>query len=204
MKLYFEITDKDVVSFKKFLEENKFLIWYAEPGFYCLDNIAPSLAGLDRTDILDGCLLMWDYDYVSKMYNNEIVARFNQDKLQRTLMDFKSLEPMIKVYIASPYTLGDVAVNVKNQMDAADTLMNLGFAPFVPLYSHFQHLMHPRPYQDWIKQDFEWISVCDCVLRLPGESKGADGEVKLADKLGLNVFFSVEALDVYYTYNKLK
>lgn len=40
---------------------------------------------------------------------------------------------MVKVYVASPYTLGDVAVNVKAQMDAADKLISLGFAPFVPL-----------------------------------------------------------------------
>jgi len=30
----------------------------------------------------------------------------------------------IKVYIASPYTKGDPAVNVKRQIDMADTLMN--------------------------------------------------------------------------------
>jgi hypothetical protein len=50
----------------------------------------------------------------------------------------------IKVYIASPYTLGDVAVNVKRQLDCADELMNAGFAPFAPLYSHFQHMVQQR------------------------------------------------------------
>ncbi len=90
---------------------------------------------------------------------------------------------MTKVYIASPYTLGDVAINVKAQMDMADTLINLGFAPFVPLYSHFQHMAHPRHYDDWVKLDLEWVKVCDCILRLPGESKGADGEVTYAKML---------------------
>ena len=55
---------------------------------------------------------------------------------------------MIKVYIASLYTKGDVAVNVKRQIDAAHEVMNNGFAPFVPLYSHFQHMVHPRPYEE--------------------------------------------------------
>lgn len=105
---------------------------------------------------------------------------------------------MIKVYIASPYTLGDVAVNVKRQMDVADTLMNEGFAPFVPLYSHFQHMVHPRPYQDWIKIDLEWVTVCDCMLRLDGKSSGADGEEKYAKELGMNIFYSVEELIKYY------
>ena len=105
---------------------------------------------------------------------------------------------MIKVYIASPYTLGDVAVNVKAQIDMADTLMNHGFAPFVPLYSHFQHMAHPRPYQDWIKIDLEWVVVCDCVLRLPGESKGADGEVEYAKSMGKPVLYSIDELLRFY------
>jgi len=110
---------------------------------------------------------------------------------------------MIKVYIASPYTLGDVAINVKRQMDMADQLMNLGFAPFVPLYSHFQHMAHPRPYADWIKLDLEWVEVCDCVLRLSGESSGADGEVLYARELNKNIFYSLDALTLYYKLDKI-
>ena len=105
---------------------------------------------------------------------------------------------MIKVYIASPYTLGDVAVNVKVQIDAADKLIDAGFAPFAPLYSHFQHMAHPRPYQDWVKLDMEWVKVCDCLLRLDGKSSGADDEVKLAKKLNLPVFYSFVELFNYY------
>lgn len=105
---------------------------------------------------------------------------------------------MIKVYIASPYTLGDVAVNVKQQLDMVDILMDKGFVPFAPLYSHFQHMAHPRPYTDWIKMDLEWVGVCDCLLRLPGKSSGADGEVEHAIKLEIPVFHSVEELVNYF------
>lgn len=111
---------------------------------------------------------------------------------------------MIRVYIASPYTIGDIAVNVKRQLDMADELMDLGFAPFAPLYSHFQHMAHPRPYQDWIDIDLEWVAVCDCVLRLSGESKGADGEVKFAEELGIPVFYSVIELVKFYKEELLK
>jgi nucleoside 2-deoxyribosyltransferase len=104
---------------------------------------------------------------------------------------------MIKVYIASPYTKGDVAVNVKNQIDMADVLMNGGFAPFVPLYSHFQHMAHPRPYQDWIKIDLEWVEVCDVLLRLDGDSPGADGEIEFAESLGKPVFYNMKDLMEY-------
>ena len=90
--------------------------------------------------------------------------------------------------------MGDVAVNVKRQLDCVDELMTLGFAPFAPLYSHFQHLAHPRPYKDWVEIDLEWVDVCDALLRLDGESKGADGEVEYAKKLGIPVFYSIEEL----------
>lgn len=105
---------------------------------------------------------------------------------------------MITVYIASPYTKGDVAVNVKVQLDCVNDLMNLGFAPFAPLYSHFQHMAHPRPYADWIKVDLEWVLRCDCLLRLPGESSGADGEVKYAEENGKKVFYSIDELKAHY------
>lgn len=105
---------------------------------------------------------------------------------------------MIKVYIASPYTLGDVAVNVKHQMDAADELIEAGFAPFVPLYFHFQHMAHPRPYEDWTRLDMEWLPCCDCLLRLPGESRGADDEVKYSESLNMLVFFNVSQIISHY------
>ncbi len=105
---------------------------------------------------------------------------------------------MKKVYIASPYTIGDVASNVRVQMDVADKLITLGFAPFIPLLSHFQHMVHPRPYEDWARLDFEWIKSCDCLLRLPGESKGADNEVAFAERRGIPVFYELDELYNHY------
>ena len=108
---------------------------------------------------------------------------------------------MIKVYIASPYTIGDVAQNVKNvrlQVDTVNELMNNGFAPFSPLYSHFQHMIHPRVYTDWLNIDFEWVKSCDCLLRLDGESSGADKEVKVAQNANIPVFYSIKELYEHY------
>lgn len=51
-----------------------------------------------------------------------------------------------KVYIAGPYTEGDVAINVRNAFEAANKLADLGFAPFIPHSSHFWHLVFARPY----------------------------------------------------------
>lgn len=103
---------------------------------------------------------------------------------------------MKTVYIASPYTQGDVAVNVRNSIIAAEQLVTFGFIPFVPLLSHFWHMMCPHEYSFWTTLDDEWVLRCDCVLRLPGESKGADREVKLAKKKGIPVFYSINELIV--------
>jgi len=99
---------------------------------------------------------------------------------------------MIKVYIAGPYTKGDVAVNVKRAMDCFEELANAGFCPCAPIANyHFQHMAHPRTYEEWMKLDLEWLKACDCVLRLDGESPGADREVAAAQAAGMGVFHSV-------------
>jgi len=146
-----------------------------------------------------------------QLYEEEtgnVINEWNIDDWYAQWLESKLTQPsegerMIRVYIASPYTLGDVAVNVKRQLDAVDKLMDKGFAPFAPLYSHFQHMAHPRPYQDWINIDLEWVQVCDCVLRLDGKSSGADGEVSLAKHLNIPVYYSFnELFDAFNTPTK--
>lgn len=111
---------------------------------------------------------------------------------------------MIKVYIASPYRLGNAATNVKVQIDCADRLMNEGFSPYTPLLTHFQALVHPRTDEyDWLRLDLDWLQSCNCVLRLPGESEGADIEVKTAESKGLKVFYSIEDVIQFYTYKDI-
>lgn len=99
-----------------------------------------------------------------------------------------------KVYIAGPYTKGDVAVNVRKAINAGNTLIDLGFAPYVPHLTHFIHMIHPRAYETWINLDETWVLSCDCLLRLPGESKGAESEVRLALENNIPVYISIEEL----------
>jgi len=106
---------------------------------------------------------------------------------------------MRRIYIAGPYSQGDVAMNVRKAYEAADQLANLGFAPFVPHHTHFWHLLFPRPYDDWLKLDLEFLPCCDAVLRLPGPSNGADGEVRKAESLGIPVFYDKEALVSHFS-----
>jgi len=105
----------------------------------------------------------------------------------------------IKVYLASPYTMGDTAKNVKAQIDATNDLYLLGFNVFSPLVgTHFQHMVYPKDYNFWLSLDYEWISVCDCVLRLEGISEGADLEVEHAKRIGKKVFSDIVDLEYYY------
>ena len=80
----------------------------------------------------------------------------------------------------------------------ADQLINHGFAPFSPLTCHFQHMMFPQEYETWMKLDLAWIDKCDALLRLDGESMGADREVEFAIKKGIPVFGSVNAVIEHY------
>jgi hypothetical protein len=105
---------------------------------------------------------------------------------------------MTKVYIASPYTIGDQAANVRRQIDCFDELLKLDFVPFAPLFTHFQHLVHPADYEVWMNWDFEWVKCCDAILRLSGESPGADREVELAKAEGIPVFYSIEDLVAFF------
>lgn len=100
----------------------------------------------------------------------------------------------LKVYIASPYTIGSKLANVDRSMQVANELINLGFAPFIPLLNHFQNNEYPQPEKIWLSLDLDWVESCHCVLRLGGESTGADNECDYADKLAMPVFRSVEQI----------
>lgn len=103
-----------------------------------------------------------------------------------------------RVYIAGPYTKGDVAENVHRAFKAANDLANLGFAPFVPHYTHFWHLMFQRPYEFWLELDNQFLPFCQALLRLPGESNGAEKEVALAERIGIPVFGDIAAIDNHF------
>jgi hypothetical protein len=103
-----------------------------------------------------------------------------------------------RIYVAGPCSKGDVAINVRNALEAADELATLGFAPYVPHLTHFWHMLFPRPYEFWLELDNQYLPYCDALLRLPGESSGADKECELAHSLGIPVFDSVPEVDYFF------
>lgn len=97
----------------------------------------------------------------------------------------------LKVYVAGPYSKGDIVVNVRNAIIAGNNLRALGYTPFVPHLSMFWHMLVPHhDIEYWYVYDMEWLEVCDAVFRLPGESVGADREVARAKELGIPVVTS--------------
>lgn len=102
---------------------------------------------------------------------------------------------MKRVFISGAYTLGDVAQNVKAAMETANQLIQSGFAPYCPHLHHFMHMNSPQPYDKWLEIDNAFLITCDAVLRIPGESSGADKEVQLAIENGIPVFYDINDIN---------
>lgn len=101
-----------------------------------------------------------------------------------------------RVYVCGPLTQGNMPVNVHLAVMAADRLLKAGFAPYCPhLNVEWEKIAPGATYEEWLALDFVWLEVCDALLRLPGDSPGADREVAYARKLGIPVFMS--AMDLY-------
>lgn len=109
------------------------------------------------------------------------------------------------VYIASPYSNGDPVKNTHFQCKTFDRLLSDGKVwPVAPLWSHFQHILFPRPYLDWIAFDQALLPLYDACLRLNADlpelnyaesrSTGADNEVAYYQSVGKPVFHSIDDL----------
>lgn len=128
-----------------------------------------------------------------------------------------------KVYIAGPISKGCLLSNVNQATAAFVALAKLGFAPLCPHWSVYSKPAERRDiyverngrpsfagsevfcvatamgnddmvHADWMGVDLPWVAVADAVLRLPGESTGADLETAHAARLGVPVFGTVEEL----------
>jgi hypothetical protein len=97
------------------------------------------------------------------------------------------------VYLAGPMSKGPLLEHVRNAMDAATRIRKVGGVPYLPQLGVLWELRTPQPYEEWMSFDFAWIERCDCLVRLPGESSGADREIEHAKKHGKQVFIGVES-----------
>lgn len=90
------------------------------------------------------------------------------------------VKPM--VYVAGPITGGPFGC-VRQSIEAFDFLRAIGAVPFCPQWSVLPAMVSERPYEAWMTYDFDVLARCDALLRMPGESPGADREVAHALKV---------------------
>jgi len=113
------------------------------------------------------------------------------------------------VYIAGPISKGDMLHNLRQADEAFFALLRAGFAPINPMWSVYagsavrlkgdvvavaDATPNGTTHEDWMGIDLPMVSSCVALLRLPGESKGADMEAAHAGRCGIPVFMSVESL----------
>ena len=101
------------------------------------------------------------------------------------------------IYIAGPITKGDTLRNIRKGILKGTELIKLGYVPMIPHQDFLAYMMNPGVlhYEKLLELDFAWIRKCDALLRLPGESAGADREEEFACEIGIPVFKTVEELE---------
>jgi len=105
-----------------------------------------------------------------------------------------------RIYISGPLTSsGNVLDNLARAVDAARALIDAGFAPFCPHLTYHVDPGSEYPHATWIEIELPWVAVADALLRLPGESVGADLEVARAEELGIPVFATISDLAGHFT-----
>jgi len=85
-----------------------------------------------------------------------------------------------------------VAQNVRNAIEAGLEVRKAGHVPIIPHLSHFIHIIWPKDYRYWMEWDLDLIKRCDALIRLPGESAGADEEVEFALERAIPVYYWVK------------
>ena len=114
---------------------------------------------------------------------------------------------MKRVYIACPISRGDLDDNIRRARDAMRKLIAAGHSPYNPALTCFADYPDVRVpqvvtlgigYEQWLRVSEAWVGACDAVLRIPGESVGADAEVELAKSLGVPVFYFLTDLLVHF------
>lgn len=99
------------------------------------------------------------------------------------------------VYVAAPYTRPDPVENTHRLILAVSRMADEGLVtPFAPHLTLLWHLVVPRPLEFWYSYDVAVLARCDAVLRMPGESTGADREVAFAESRNIPVFLQLESL----------
>lgn len=91
------------------------------------------------------------------------------------------------LFLAGPYSTNP-AHNTNRAIRVATHVWQFGeWAPYVPHLTFFWDAVTPMEYEEWLAYDLAVLKHCKAFCRLPGESKGADGEHARAIEWGLQI-----------------
>jgi hypothetical protein len=99
-----------------------------------------------------------------------------------------------RVYIAGPMSKGCRIDNLARGLWHFKKLAECGYAPLCPQLTFFAEPFIPLDHDAWLEIDLPWVRQADCVLRLWGESKGADQECQVAEECGIPIFRELDTL----------
>lgn len=102
----------------------------------------------------------------------------------------------LRVYVAGPMLgSGNPYVNIHRGLEISMTILDRGMAPYIPhLTAILEMTQGERSRDTWLELDKAFLLACDAMLRLPGESPGADQEVVWAVAANIPVFMSLDTL----------
>lgn len=108
----------------------------------------------------------------------------------------------IKVFIVGPYN--DSAEHLVRErrthemLDVFHELLECGFAPYCPLWTHYAHEYAPQPRDAWLALASAWLETCDCVYMMPQcrerPESAAWAEAEHARMMGKPVFDDIYLL----------
>lgn len=108
------------------------------------------------------------------------------------------------VYISGPITKGNKNHNIFQAMEAHQRLLLLRFSVIDPMPSMLYPFNNEIEHQAWLENDLPHVRVASAVLRLPGESLGAEMECLYAEQCGVPIYHSIEELLHDHESGKLK
>jgi hypothetical protein len=92
------------------------------------------------------------------------------------------------LYVAGPYRKPDPVANTHAVCRVAMQIYErTRWCPVVPHLSLLWHAVTPRVDDFWLDYDLHLMRKCDAVVRLPGDSPGADAEIVEAERLGMMI-----------------
>jgi hypothetical protein len=111
----------------------------------------------------------------------------------------------LPIYVAGPMTTAQkthgLFRNIGVACELASELWRVGWLPFVPHLNctwetacDYLEPGHPDGVGGWLGYDFNWVSRCAALVRIPGVSPGGDREVAVARKYNIPVLTPEEAL----------